>query len=34
MHETMDFEHWKQRREEMLREGELSRRTKALRATR
>jgi hypothetical protein len=23
MHETMDLEHWKQRREEMLRDGEL-----------
>ena len=34
MYETMDFENWKQRREEMLREGELSRRTRALRATR
>ena len=24
MHETMDLEHWKQRREEMLRDGELA----------
>jgi hypothetical protein len=34
MREMMDPEHWKQRREEMLREAELSRRTRALRATR
>jgi hypothetical protein len=34
MHEMMDPEHWKQRREEKLREAELSRRTRALRATR
>jgi hypothetical protein len=34
MHEMMDPEHWKQRREEMVREAELSRRTRTLRATR
>jgi hypothetical protein len=34
MHETMDLEHRNQRCEEMLREGELNRRTTALRATR
>jgi hypothetical protein len=34
MREMMDPEHWKQRREEMVREAELSRRTRALRATR
>jgi hypothetical protein len=34
MHEPMDLDRWKQRREEMLHEGELNRRTRALRATR
>jgi hypothetical protein len=34
MHETMNLEHWKRRREEMLRQAELSRRTRSLRATR
>ena len=34
MHEMMSFEFAKQRREELLREAELSHRTKALRAVR
>ncbi len=34
MHEMMDFQLAKQRREELLREVELNRRAKALRATR
>jgi hypothetical protein len=34
MHENVDFQIWKQRREEMQREVELNRRAKALRATR
>ena len=34
MHETMDFRIWKQRREEVMREVELNRLAKALRATR
>jgi hypothetical protein len=33
VHEMMDSQLWKQRREELLREAELSRRAKALRAT-
>ena len=34
MHEMMDFQLWKQRREELLCEAELSRQAKALRAPR
>jgi hypothetical protein len=34
MHEMMDFLIWKQRREELLREAELRRQAKALRAAR
>jgi hypothetical protein len=34
MNQMMDYELWKQRREELLREAELRRRAKALRATR
>jgi hypothetical protein len=34
MHEMMDFQYAKQRREELLREAEVSRQAKALRATR
>jgi hypothetical protein len=34
LHEMMDFQGWKQRREEMLREAELSHQAKAFRATR
>ena len=34
MHEMMDFRIWKQRREEVMREVELNRLAKALRATR
>jgi hypothetical protein len=34
MHEMMDFQLWKQRRKEMLREVERNRRAKALRAAR
>ena len=34
MNQMMDYELWKQRREEMLREAEMSRQAKALRATR
>ena len=34
MHEMMDFQLWKERREELLREAELGRLAKALRATR
>jgi hypothetical protein len=34
MNQMMDYELWKQRREEMLREAEMNRQAKALRATR
>jgi len=34
MHNMMDFQLWKQRREELLREAQLNRHTRALRATR
>ena len=34
MHEMMDFQIWKQRREEVMREAEMNRQAKALRAAR
>jgi hypothetical protein len=33
MHEMMDFKLWKQRHEELLREAEINRQARALRAT-